>query len=585
MRTVRRIGGPGAISSWSFTLSLGVFLLVTLIPTRRDQFVGALDERMLLAAVGTTAGLAVLAVAWGTVLRPRGRGSRPVVALAVFALAGGIQGLTVAWLRREMGLDDIGGLSMVISRAVAGVIWLALIAVVVDQARSHARTVGELGERIRAVEDAVIGEEDDLRHEMERTHADVLAPVREVLGEVIRRLAGMAGGRQAAAEAMALHRLVADEVRPRSHELLGAMPPELLVDPADVVPPRAERMRMVARLAVTRVAGPTWLAVVLPMALVLLFAVQQVGPLFIAVAGLAYAVEAFVLLRLAAALLDPRLPRMRTPVAAACVIATYLGIAAVAVANGWAWGGLASIGRWIEWPALITLPTVWLALATVRAGERQRGSVEARLEQVLDDLAVIATRRRQRIRHERQVLGRLLHGSTQATLLSVAARLALAADDADSGRAVRAAAADLAALRERLAGASEESWVARDALDDLVMLWSGAVEVRVDVADEVLEALDAAPATRAGVLDVVAEGLTNAVRHGGASRVDVGIGQADPHRMRIVVRDDGRGPGASTPGMGTELLDEVASAWALERRADGTVLEAWVVLDRVVLPA
>lgn len=585
MRLLRRIGGPNAITGWSFALSMGVFLLVTLIPTERDQYVGALDERMLLALLGTGAGLVVLGVAWLTVLRPRGRGNRPVAALVVFALAGAVQGVTVVWLRQVMGLDDIGGLSVILSRAAAGAIWLAFIAVVVDQARSHALRVAELAARIRAMEAAVAREEDDLRGEVERMRSHVLAPVRAALDDITGRVAAMPDAARATDEALALRRLVDEEVRPLSHELLGEMPPEAEVDPDEVVPPRRERMATVVRLAVTRLAEPVWLAVALPMTLVLLFAVQQVGPLFVVLAGITYLVETFVLFRLAKALLDHRLPAMRTPAAAACVLATYLVIAGVSVANGWAWGGLAAMGRWIEWPAFITLPTIWLVLATIQAGERERSAVEAQLEDVLERLAVITTRRRQRIRHERQVLGRLLHGSTQATLLSVSARLAQSADDTDQRPSVRAAADDLAALRERLADASGEDWLARDALHDLVALWSGVVEVHLDVSEEVLDLLDAAPATRTGVLDVVAEGLTNAVRHGGAARVDVGIGQADPDRMRIVVRDDGRGPGASTPGMGTELLDDVASAWALERTGDGTVLEARVVLDRVVLPA
>ena len=70
MSSYRRIGGPNAITVWSYSLSLVVLLVVTTIPSERDQFIGSLGQRLLLATVGTSAGFVVLAVAWLTVLRP-----------------------------------------------------------------------------------------------------------------------------------------------------------------------------------------------------------------------------------------------------------------------------------------------------------------------------------------------------------------------------------------------------------------------------------------------------------------------------------------------------------------------------------
>ena len=73
MSAYRRIGGPNAITVWSYSLSLVVLLVVTTIPSERDQFIGSLGQRLLLATVGTSAGFVVLALAWLTVLRPGAR--------------------------------------------------------------------------------------------------------------------------------------------------------------------------------------------------------------------------------------------------------------------------------------------------------------------------------------------------------------------------------------------------------------------------------------------------------------------------------------------------------------------------------
>lgn len=585
MRALRRIGGPNAITAWTFGLTLLVFVVVSLVPSDRDQFIGTPSQRLLLATVGTLAGFVVLAVAALTVLRPGARASRPVTAIIVFAVAGAVQALAIVGLRDAMDLEPVDSITLVVTRAVAGVIWLAGIAIVVDSVRSHIRRAAELRARIDAMEIAAAREQQDVRDEVERMREGTLAPVRRALDEIGRRLASMAGGERAQEEAQALRALVEDEVRPLSHQLLGEPPPEEDLDAAVVLPTRAERAREVARLSVTAMAAPAWVAVILPMALVLLFAVQEIGLLYLVAACSTYVVIVGALFLVARTALDPLLPRLPTVLAAACVIVVYEALAVVAMVNAWAWGDLSQIGRWVEWTGLVTLPVIWLALSTIHAIGREGQAVEAGLEDVLGKITLITARRRQRLRHERQVLGRLLHGNTQATLLSISARLAQAADDVDPRPSVEMAATDLQALRERLSGPVAEEWQARDALEDIIVMWSGVVRVDLHAPDDVLALLDAAPATRTGVLDVVAEGLTNAVRHGSAREVVIQVGLDAPDIVGVVVADDGDATGPVTPGMGSEMLDEVTCGWSRSTGPAGSVLTASIAVDAGVLAA
>jgi len=579
MSTLRRIGGPNAINTWTYVLTTVVFLVVTMIPSTRDQFIGTLGQRLLLAGVGTLVGFGILAIAWLTVLAPTGRRSRPWTAAAVFAVAGAVQGVVIVILRRDIGLPPVDSVTLVVTRAVAGVLWLSAVAIVVDQVRSHQRRVAELQARIQAVDVGLAREEHELRAEVETMRTRTLAPVRRALDEIAERLSAMAGAHQAEDEAAALRALVDDEVRPLSHALLGEPPVPVDVEAAIELPSRRARLRAVARLAVTAVASPSWLAVVLPVTLILLFAIQQIGLPFLMASATTYLVVVGGLFLVVRAVLNPRLPHMRTWAAAAAVLVAYEGLAVAAVINGWAWGGLSEIGRWVEWPALITLPVIWLGLAVMRASQDQRELVEQQLEGVLGQLSLITARRRQRIRHERQVLGRLLHGSAQATLLSISARLARAADDPDPGPSVALAASDLHDLRESLAAPAGERWGVREALDDLIGLWAGVVDVTLHAPDGVLDVLDATPATRSSVVDVAAEGITNAVRHGGARSVVIDIALA-ADRVTVVVSDDGRGAPGSVPGMGSGMLDDVACEWGLQVGPGGGILTASVVLDR-----
>ena len=582
MSTLRRIGGPNAITAWTFGLTFVVFLVVSVVPSDRDQFIGTSSQRLLLATLGTLAGFVVLAIAALTVLRPGARPSRPATAIAVFALAGVVQGVSIVAVRGAVGLPPVDPVTLVGTRAVAGVIWLAGIAIIVDIVRTHIARAAELRARIGAMEAAAAREQQDVREQVDRMREGSLAPVRRALDEIAARLARVAGGERAEHEARALRALVEDEVRPLSHQLLGEPPPEDELEAAVQLPTRRERVREVARLAVTAMAAPAWVAVLLPMALVLLFAVQEIGPLYLVAACSTYVVVVGTLFLVARAVLDPVLPRLRTAAAAACVIVVYELLAVVAIVNAWAWGDLSQIGRWVEWNGLVTLPLIWLALSTVRAIRREGEAVEAGLEQVLGQITLITARRRQRVRHERQLLGRLLHGSAQAVLLSVSARLAQAADDVDPRPSVEMAAADLRALRARLSAPIAEGWQARDALDDIVGMWSGVVQVGLHVPDEVLALLDGAPASRTGVLDVVAEGLTNAVRHGGAREVVIQLGLESPDVIGIVVADDGDATGPVTPGMGSEMLDEVTCGWSRSTGPAGSVLRASVALDSAV---
>ena len=585
MSTLRRIGGPNAISVWTFGLTFAVFIVVSIVPSHRDQFIGTPAQRLLLAAIGTLAGFVVLVLAALTVLRPGPRASRPITTIATFALAGVAQAVAIVALRAAMDLEPVDSTMLVITRAVAGVIWLAGIAIVVDLGRSHIHRVAELRGRLDAMERASAREQQDVRDEVHRMREGALAPVRAALEEIATRLARMARSDRAGDEAASLRALVDDQVRPLSHMLLGDPPPDVAHEAVVVLPARRERVRQVARLAVTAMAAPAWAAVLLPMALVLLFAVQEIGVAYLAAACSTYVVVVGTLFLGARALLDPLLPRLPTVAAAACVIAVYEALAVVAMVNAWAWGDLSEIGRWVEWNALVTLPVIWLAMSTIRAIRREGQEVEAGLEDALAQITLITARRRQRLRHERQVLGRLLHGNIQATLLSVSSRLAQAADDVDPRPSVEMAAADLHALRERLSEPVSEEWQARDALDDIVGMWSGVVRVDVGASDDILALLDAAPATRTGVLDVVAEGLTNAVRHGGARKVVVQVRLEAPDVVGIVVADDGDAIGPATPGMGSEMLDEVTCGWNRVTGPAGSVLTASVAVDADVLVA
>ena len=166
---------------------------------------------------------------------------------------------------------------------------------------------------------------------------------------------------------------------------------------------------------------------------------------------------------------------------------------------------------------------------------------------------------------------RVLHGTVQSRLVacSLAIERALQTDD----RAALATA--LAAAREALdeplgdevrATGSISTEVARK-----VALWGEVCTftIHVDPRVDAIAAVDPVVVGR-----VVEEGLTNAIRHGAATVVDVDV-RLDDASVVVCVRDDGAGPGGGTAGLGSALLEQATlGRWSLARSGNATELRA-----------
>lgn len=99
-------------------------------------------------------------------------------------------------------------------------------------------------------------------------------------------------------------------------------------------------------------------------------------------------------------------------------------------------------------------------------------------------------------------------------------------------------------------------------------LWRGLVDVTVDVDPNVAD-LNGQLADDVGA--VIEEGVANAIQHGSATRVDIEIGRVNDELV-IHITDNGAGLMTGAPGLGTRLLDQVASGWRLEAHDEGACL-------------
>ena len=171
-------------------------------------------------------------------------------------------------------------------------------------------------------------------------------------------------------------------------------------------------------------------------------------------------------------------------------------------------------------------------------------------------------------------LAKYIHGNIQNKLLSFALKFDqdnLSTDD------VSKLLDDVDSLFSR--AISEYQSVDTKDLDQelahLVQRWAGFVKIdrrnslsKSDLSEEQIKSL----------VQVVSEGVSNAVRHGFAKnlKISIQLSESDNSQIEVTVEDDGLGPRSGKPGLGTELFNATSGTnWSLiSGKFGGSVLRA-----------
>ncbi|BDV35094.1 ATP-binding protein [Methylocystis iwaonis] len=224
-------------------------------------------------------------------------------------------------------------------------------------------------------------------------------------------------------------------------------------------------------------------------------------------------------------------------------------------------------------------------------GSREFVMIAERIDSLAATLQRLDSENRQLLRRmihvqdeERRAIARDLHDEIGPFLFTVRAGVGALARKAQSSGADPARLAEdcakidaqIAALQQvnrrilgRLRPAALEEMGLADAIEALARGWRETrAEIAIDLSLEGARAkLDETTAITA--YRVVQEGLTNAFRHSGASRIAVAIARAG-QRLRVEVRDDGTGlPAAFTPaGLGLRGMSERVTALGGTLRLD-----------------
>ena len=186
------------------------------------------------------------------------------------------------------------------------------------------------------------------------------------------------------------------------------------------------------------------------------------------------------------------------------------------------------------------------------------------------DLALL----NQRLWVERREWALRIHGTIQASLTAALARLS------QSGGLNKK---DVALVREHIAQArkgltqnSTNSFSLVDALKETSKTWRGILDIKTDLRSPAAKSLTADRWASVCANEIIKESVSNSMRHGKAEKVTIRFESAQPGFIEIIAEDDGKGlPRQFKPGLGSQLLDEIAFPWSLVKRPEGgTILRA-----------
>lgn len=545
-----RIGGPNAVTVWSWWATLPLALLASV-------YGGALAGLPLvpwaLAALAVNVLMILpLVLVRATYLSSRPRPSHPVLAVMTFAALGALRSLLMVGVAAAMGYGDVGTIlwEWPLMGAFAGVFSLSVIAVVVDSVREHraaTRRLLALQASLREINEIESARLVELEAEFVR---DVEQRVLVALEQV--RSSHPASGQEAGRSLREVSEAV---VRPLSHQLAAAEP---WTTPEQATP-RDPWTRKVDDLV--RLVGPVQpLGPVLVFELTVLpFMLARFGP---ALAALNLVVGPAILLGLG--LLIRRVwPSLRNPwlsiLGLAGVYAASFVVAGIAVSACFMALGAEALPFW---SGVIVYPVLALAWALLEAILARRVELEGQLTESLSREAQAAERLRSRVASMQGRIAKLLHSVVQGELVTSAVSLARTDDpDAVAAEIDRVSASIVARLH-----ADESAVDSRERILDLLSLWSAALKVNLDVDEDLWALLDIDADLREAVVDVLAEGLTNAVRHGSGPSVQV-LMRRTASGVDVSIQSEGHLRPQGLSGLGTQTIAASAESWSLEERS------------------
>jgi signal transduction histidine kinase len=198
------------------------------------------------------------------------------------------------------------------------------------------------------------------------------------------------------------------------------------------------------------------------------------------------------------------------------------------------------------------------------------------LEEVNRELELLNAQAKQELWINRRRIATVLHGPVQAALYASAMRLSQT--KRPSKKLLQEVNRDLGEALEALRFKHNEVTSIRSVVREIIDVWSGVCEIYFNLPKAVYDITKNSPNVAESLVEIIREATSNAIKHGGATEIEVNARLADGV-IRLEVLNNGKPPTkkeAST-GYGTQILNELALSWSLDSVEAKTLFRAEIV--------
>ena len=562
--------GPQVLSWRAMGWTLIVNTFATVWSTQGIQD-GQLLAWTAVSIAGQGALIAVALIFRASVLPVRPREARLMWALVALSVMGLTRGVVIAALAHVTGLETYqGSLYRPVGSVVLVLLTGSLIAWALDEHGRYRETIGDLRDTARALEESRDSLEMIIRTERQRIldviATNVLAPVaalRETLvsSKIDRLSISHAVNR--------INDLIDGSVKPMSRRLHDEVrtwtPPTSM---GQRVATRTDLTKLRTAVPLAPLAQGLSLLVVTPSVLSTQFGIRDA----LMVSGLGALVLTSVMW-----IFKVVIDRIHREMKFAHLITTLIVAQVLGGAAVWLYGESALDGRMpdvLTVGGAVTTVLSGLVIASAIVARRAAQEREDDLRRLNIELASAVSRISSQIWMQQNRIAQVLHGDVQSSLIVAAARLSntemfgpLGSEDITQLlKPIEEAVRSL-----ETSDASEESM--DDFLRELQDVWSGVVEIDLDLSaearDDLTHDLELLTLTAA----LIREAVGNAYRHGQATKVTVHAGISDAGLVLSVV-NAGAQPQGTRIGLGTQLLNAGTISWTRTHEAGVTRLEA-----------
>jgi hypothetical protein len=488
---------------------------------------------------------------------------KPVLVLVGFAVAVLTRAFTIIFLSRQFFPDDS---TTVAARIIGNFLNIGLVLVVtayvVSLMRERRRQIAQL-ENLRAE----LAESIDLVSlELNQRNEATVDRVREVLLVELNRL----DSANPTGSLITLQDTAANVVRPMSHELATELP-EVVMVPVEADPESTSWGAVLDRIVSGRPFRPVLTAAFMSLEAIAVLATLR--GVLVAMVALPFVLAA--LLALANVIFERVSRRLRTLARLVLVLALSALAGAMLSAVIWVLIG----GGPVAWALGIGGGVFAAGLAigvSIGSGiTRDRDRIIVELTESTRALERSLVRRKQTQWLQNKSLSRALHGPVQTAVNAAAYKLDGAMRDGRvSVEMIEGVRSELISSLDILSHGDGAVITVDQSINRIVAVWDGICDVNVSISQEVHDELDSDVITRSCFIDMITEAVSNAVRHGQATRVVITATFSEDD-IHLDVGDNGPALFApNAPGLGSALLDDCTTGWSLQFTGPGHLLKA-----------